>query len=108
MPAAARKNDTANHVPAGGFTVHKINEGSGNVNINSKPAARKGDDLTDHLKPGNPPVVHFPDGDTPVVPNISGGSSTVFINGKAAARKGDAINCSSKILDGSGNVNIGG
>ena len=105
MPEAARKNDTANHVPAGTFSVHKINEGSGNVNINNKPAARKGDDLTDHTKPGNPPTVHFPG---PTVPKISAGSSTVFINGKAAARKGDAINCSSKILAGSSNVNIGG
>jgi len=105
MPEAARKNDTANHVPAGTFSVHKINEGSGNVNINSKPAARKGDDLTDHQNTSSPPVVHFPG---PTVPKISGGSSTVFINGKAAARKGDAINCSSKILVGSSNVNIGG
>lgn len=105
MPEAARKNDTANHVPAGTFSVHKINEGSGNVNINSKPAARKGDDLTDHQNTSSPPVVHFPG---PTVPKISGGSSTVFINGKAAARKGDAINCSSKILAGSSNVNIGG
>ena len=105
MPEAARKEDTANHDPAGTFTVHEINEGSDNVNINGRKAARKGDDLTDHTQPGTPPTVHFP-GLT--VPKISEGSSTVFINGKAAARKGDAINCSSKILDGSGNVNIGG
>lgn len=105
MPAAARKNDTANHVPAGGFSEHKINEGSSNVNINGKQAARKGDKLTDHTKPGNPPIVHHPGPSTPV---ISKGSSTVFINGKAAARKNDSIDCSSKILDGSGNVNIGG
>ena len=105
MPEAARKEDTANHVPANNFTVHEINEGSDNVNINGRKAARKGDDLTVHQNTSTPPVVHFP---APAVPKIESGSSTVFINGKAAARKGDAINCSSKILDGSGNVNIGG
>ena len=104
MPAAARKSDTANHVPAATFTVHSINEGSSNVNINNKKAARVGDALTDHQNTASPPVVHFPG---PTTPKISAGSSSVFINGKAAARKGDAIDCSSKILNGSGNVNIG-
>jgi len=98
---AARKNDTANHVPVNGWSVHKINEGSSNVNINGKPAARSGDKLTDHFK-GD--TVHF---SGPTTPKISGGSSTVFINGKAAARKEDSINCSSKINVGSGDVTIG-
>lgn len=100
--AAARKDDIANHVPAGSWSPHPITEGSDNVNINSKKAARKGDKLTDH---SDGSTTHFPD--TPV-PEISEGSSTVFINGKNAARKDDAINCSSKILAGSSNVFIGG
>lgn len=102
MPAAARKDDTANHVPAAGWSVHKITEGSSNVFTNSKNAARLGDKLTDHADSSS---THFPDDP---VPEISKGSSTVFINGKKAARKDDDINCSSKILTGSGNVFIGG
>ena len=102
MPAAARKTDEANHVPADGWSIHIINEGSPNVNTNGLPAARVGDKLVDHSKGAS---VHFPG---PQVPIIQTGSSTVFINGKAAARKDDTIDCSSKILEGSPNVNIGG
>lgn len=102
MPAAARKNHKANHDPVDGWSVHIINEGSPNVNTNGLPAARVGDKLTDHSKGSS---VHFPG---PQVPVIQAGSSTVFINGKAAARKNDAVDCSSKILEGSPNVNIGG
>lgn len=98
---AARKTDTANHDPVDGWSSHQIDEGSNDVNINGKPAARKGDKLTDHFK-GQ--TVHFPSTPTP---KISGGSSTVFINGKAAARKEDDIDCSSKINAGSGDVSIG-
>lgn len=102
MPEAARKTDEANHVPANGWSVHIINEGSPNVNINGLPAARVGDKLEDHFLGI---LVHFPGSRVPVVKT---GSSTVFINGKAAARKDDEVDCSSKILEGSPNVNIGG
>ena len=99
---AARKDDTANHVPAAGWSIHQITEGSSNVRINSKDAARKDDKLTDH---SDSSTTHFPDDP---VPKISAGSSSVFINSKPAARKDDAVDCSSKILVGSGNVNVGG
>ena len=95
MPAAARKGDA---VACGS----KINEGSGNVNINGKPAARFGDaglesGFSNHT--------------------IKEGSGTVNINGKKAARVGDKVTTHTKsppthtepaISAGSGNVNIGG
>jgi len=95
MPAAARKDDA---IACGS----KINAGSGNVNINGKAAARKGDAC---VEPGFSDHV------------IDEGSGTVNINGKKAARVGDKVTTHTKsppehvtpaISAGSGNVNIGG
>jgi uncharacterized Zn-binding protein involved in type VI secretion len=65
---------------------------SGNVIINGKGAARKGDMLAPHH---------------PGVRLIKEGSSSVLINGRPAARVSDAINCGGKLIVGSGNVIIG-
>jgi uncharacterized Zn-binding protein involved in type VI secretion len=94
MPAAARKDDA---IACGS----KINAGSGDVNINGKPAARFGDA---GIEAGF--SAH----------TIKEGSGTVFINGKKAARVGDKVTTHTKsppthtepaISAGSGNVNIG-
>lgn len=94
MPAAARKDDA---IACGS----KINAGSGDVNINDKPAARFGD-------------AGVEEGFT--AHTIKEGSSTVKINGKAAARVGDKVTTHTMsppthtepaISAGSSNVNIG-
>ncbi|CAB5694558.1 PAAR domain-containing protein [Aeromonas dhakensis] len=99
MPSAARLGDNcAGH---GCFPATPIIAGSGDVIINGKPAARKGDDVLLHACPcpNMPHGIHSR--------AISGGSSNVFINGKAAARVGDAIGCGGSVAAGSGNVIIG-
>lgn len=99
MPSAARLGDScAGH---GCFPATPIIAGSGDVIINGKPAARKGDAVLLHACPcpNMPHGIHSR--------AISGGSSNVFINGKAAARVGDAIGCGGSVAAGSGNVIIG-
>ena len=71
--------------------------GSGDVAINGRPAARKGDPLIPHVAPKSPPHPRF----------IKEGSGSVLINGKPAARVTDAVDCGGKIITGSGNVHIG-
>jgi uncharacterized Zn-binding protein involved in type VI secretion len=74
-------------------------EGSGNVNVNSLPALRKGD-----------PGVHSACCG-PNTWNTDVCSGTVKINGKGAVRKGDAtIHCggTGQMTEGSGNVITGG
>jgi len=65
---------------------------SGDVVVNGKGAARKGDKLKKHHK-GTRVIVS--------------GSGSVLINGKPAARVTDAINCGGVMIQGSGNVLIG-
>lgn len=99
MPGAARLGDScAGH---GCFPATPIIEGSGDVIINGKPAARKSDAVLLHACP----CPNMPHG----VHNraISAGSGTVIINGKLAARIGDAIGCGGSVAAGSGNVIIG-
>lgn len=99
MPSAARLGDScAGH---GCFPATPIIAGSGDVIINGKPAARKGDAVLLHACPcpNMPHGIHSR--------AISGGSDNVFINGKAAARVGDAIGCGGSVAAGSGNVIIG-
>lgn len=99
MPSAARLGDScAGH---GCFPATPIIAGSGDVIINGKPAARKGDAVLLHACPcpNMPHGIHSR--------AISGGSGNVFINGKAAARVGDAIGCGGSVAAGSGNVIIG-
>lgn len=96
MPAAARQGDSG-VVHCGGYTIA---EGSPDVLINSRPAARVGDMSTTHLKPGGKTCV-------PHAAPIATGSATVFINGKPAARAGDTLSGCTQIAQGSATVNIG-
>lgn len=99
MPSAARLGDScAGH---GCFPSTPIIAGSGDVIINGKPAARKGDAVLLHACPcpNMPHAVHSR--------AISAGSGNVTINGKPAARVGDAIGCGGSVAAGSGDVIIG-
>lgn len=99
MPGAARLGDScAGH---GCFPATPVIAGSGDVIINGKPAARKGDAVLLHACPcpNMPHGVHSR--------AISAGSGTVIINGKLAARIGDAIGCGGSVAAGSGDVIIG-
>ena len=79
-----------------GFPATKITTGSPNVFINGKPAARVGDKLEGHAKPGVPSHSRV----------ITKGSSSVFINGIPAAITGSSINCGGSVI-GSSHVIIG-
>lgn len=99
MPSAARLGDScAGH---GCFPATPIIAGSGDVIINGKPAARKGDAVLLHACPcpNMPHGIHDR--------AISAGSGNVIINGKLAARVGDAIGCGGSVAAGSGDVIIG-
>lgn len=96
MPAAARKGD-AGVVHCSGFTIATA---SGDVFVNGRGAARRGDSSTSHQKPGSPCPTH--------TSSISGGSGTVFVNGRAAARVGDGFGGCTSVAAGSGDVFIGG
>ncbi|MFP1736432.1 PAAR domain-containing protein [Lonsdalea quercina] len=99
MPSAARLGDSCSG--HGCFPATPVIQGSSDVIINGKPAARKGDMVLLHACP------------CPTMPHalhprsISAGSSNVIINGKAAARVGDAIGCGGSVAAGSGDVIIG-
>jgi len=99
MPSAARLGDSGGG--HGCFPATPIIAGSGDVSINGKPAARKGDAVLLHACPC-PKMPHAVHGRS-----ISAGSSNVSINGKPAARVGDAIDCGGSVASGSGNVFIG-
>ncbi|WP_086929575.1 PAAR domain-containing protein [Agarilytica rhodophyticola] len=95
MPKAARLADIgAGH---GCFPPTPIISGSGDVSINGRPAARKGDPLLLHACGNCPPHGR----------SISAGSATVSINGKAAARASDGIGCGGSVSTGSGDTLIG-
>jgi uncharacterized Zn-binding protein involved in type VI secretion len=94
MKEAARLFDMSNH-------PGMITKGSGNVLINSLPAARA-NDLQAHTCT-MPPLAG------PHPPNaILIGSKTVLINSLPAARKGNGTACGAMIVTGSLNVQIGG
>jgi uncharacterized Zn-binding protein involved in type VI secretion len=71
-----------------------VEEGSPNISINGKPAARAGDAVSCRLVIGENPV-------------IAEGSASVFFNGRPAARMGDRIEKGGSVSSGSGNVFIG-
>ncbi|WP_064792202.1 PAAR domain-containing protein [Shewanella woodyi] len=99
MPKAARLGDScAGH---GCMPATPIIAGSGDVSVNGKPAARKGDTVLLHACPC-PNMPHGIHGRS-----ISAGSSNVSINGKPAARVGDAVGCGGSVAAGSGDVLIG-
>lgn len=97
MPAAARKGDPG--VPH--CSAYVIASGSGDVNINGRPAARQGDVSTSHLRPGGKKCPGH-------VAPIARGSSSVNINGRPAARVGDSLAGCTRVAAGSGDVIIGG
>ncbi|GAB1261894.1 PAAR domain-containing protein [Aurantivibrio plasticivorans] len=94
QPAARMGDIASNHGP---WPPTPIIAGSGNVLINSIPAARKGDAVLLHAIPNNPPHPR----------SIAEGVGSVKINGIPAARVSDAISCGGKVAVGSGNVLIG-
>jgi len=97
MAAAARKGDPG--------LIHcspwTIADGSADVFINGRAAARVGDSTTLHLKPGG-------DVCPPHTAQISQGAATVRINGKPAARVGSAVSGCTRVIGGSSDVDIGG
>jgi uncharacterized Zn-binding protein involved in type VI secretion len=76
--------------------VGQIIEGSRNVYIRGKKAARAHVDHAECGKHPNPPK------------RIATGSGNVYINGMPAARVGDKTECGAEITAGAGNVFIGG
>jgi uncharacterized Zn-binding protein involved in type VI secretion len=74
-----------------GFPPTPIIEGSQDIIIDNKPAARVGDALAPHSKPGSSPHDRA----------ISTGSTTVFFNGKPAAITGSEVGCGGVIIGGS-------
>jgi uncharacterized Zn-binding protein involved in type VI secretion len=93
MPAAARQGDAG--VPH--CSPYNIASGSATVFIDGRPAARKGDSVSMHLKPGKPLC-------NPHAPAIAGGSRSVYVNGKPLARVGDSVSGCTSIGQGSGTV----
>jgi len=93
-PAARLGDIGSNH---GKFPPTPIIQGSPNVFINGRPAARKGDSLLLHTAPKSKPHTR----------TIAEGSASVLINGRPAARTTDAVDCGGTIISGSGNVYIG-
>jgi len=90
MKPAARVDDEHECHKHGG---NKIIEGSPNVFINNKSAARVGDHAACKI--------------TGEKTKIKSGSSSVMINGKPAARQDDSTDHNGKITSGSSNVMIG-
>lgn len=74
-----------------GFPPTPIIEGSQDIIIDNKPAARVGDALAPHAKPNHPPHDRA----------ISTGSKTVFFNHKPAALTGSEVGCGGVIIGGS-------
>lgn len=95
--AAYKGSDCSGHSTYPGTTVI---EGSSNVFINGRPAARVGDSAGTHCNTQPPYDCHSR--------SVAVGSSTVFINGRPAARVGDSLSCGGEITSGSSNVRIGG
>ena len=95
MPAAARKGDPG-VVHCSGF---QIQSASGDVFVNDRGAARKGDTNTKHKKPGKKCPLHST--------AISSASGTVFVNGRGFARVGDSFDSCTKVAAGSPNVFVG-
>ena len=96
MPAAARQGDPG--VPH--CSAYVIANGSNDVFVNGRAAARVGDLSVPHLRPAGITCV-------PHVAPIVTGSSSVFINGRPAAVQGSYLAGCTLIAMGSPDVNIG-
>lgn len=95
MQSAARINDAhacSDSGPNSGATL-LIEQGSPNILINGKPAARVGDSVSCRMS------------SSPTT--ITTGAKNVLFNGKPAARMGDTIANGGSIIQGSSNVFIG-
>ncbi|NHZ93853.1 type IV secretion protein Rhs [Massilia sp. CCM 8733] len=79
----------------------KISTGSGNVDINSLPAARA-------ASPDDEDKIECAKHSSGPPPMIAQGSGNVYINDHPAARKDDMTTCGGTIADGSRDVFIGG
>lgn len=95
MPAAARQGDLG--VPH--CSSYTIAQGSGDVSINGRPAARVGDPSTPHLVPARRCFAHRA--------SIVTGSSSVLINGRPAAHVGSKLAGCTFVATGSADVVIG-
>jgi uncharacterized Zn-binding protein involved in type VI secretion len=93
MPAVARQGD-AGRIHC---TPYTIANGSPDVFVNNRPAARLGDSSTIHKERAGRRC-------RPHVSKISDGSSSVFINGKPVARIGDPLDKCTEIIEGSSDV----
>ena len=97
MPPAARRGDPGKiHCSS-----YVIADGSPDVFINQRPAARVGDKSTWHLRPGFPLC-------RPHTAKINSGSGSVRINGVPAARVGSSLSSCTQVAQGSPDVEIGG
>lgn len=96
QPASVHPSKTTGHE---GFPPTTTLSGSPNVNIEGKPALKKGIVCGPHTNPS---------GTTHPTPTISSGSSSVNINGQPATRIGDDVDCGDMIADGVSTVFIGG
>lgn len=93
MPAVSRQGDS--NVPH--CSGHNIQSASGNVFVNGRGAARKGDSCTTHLvKRGKKCKPHSA--------TIKSGSASVYVNGRPIARIGDGYGGCTSIAQGSGDV----
>jgi uncharacterized Zn-binding protein involved in type VI secretion len=93
MPAVARKGDS--NVPH--CSGHSVQSASGDVFVNGRGAARKGDKCTTH-------VVRKGKKCKPHSASIKRGSGSVFVNGRPVARVGDGYSGCTSIARGSSNV----
>ena len=96
MPAATRQSDCCTGHDA--CPPVPLVEHSPDVNINGRGAGRVGDHYAAHgcvTHPGHRDM-------------IAVGSSTVSINGRPAGRVKDTVSIGGKVLEGSGDVRIGG
>ena len=96
MPGVARLGD-AGLVHC---TPYNIAQGSTNVFVNGRPAARIGDSSTVHLRPVGKKCF-------PHVALITSGSTSVFANGRPLARIGSNLAGCTVIISGSPNVFVG-
>ena len=93
MPASARRGDPGVKHCSG----YVIAQGSPDVFINNKPAARVRDPSTAHLRPGAKVCVSHRS-------KIASGSPNVFVNNRPMARRGDPLTACTRIAQGSPNV----
>lgn len=96
MAGVARVGDSG-MVHCSGYAIAN---GSTDVLVNGRPAARVGDRSTVHMKPAKKKCV-------PHVASITSGSSSVLVNGRPIARVGSTLAGCTYIISGSSDVFVG-